>query len=236
MRNAQLDDALERLLQRVEAGDAEDRVGVAFQDLHEDRAGPFGDDHRIAQLLGLASSGRGSRSFRNRRSAGRRNRTSRRSGPVAEAVGQKEQAAMEGNRLQHGTPELVADRHHGEAEKPPGQVQPLKTIWPHRSRSSREGGRERSSAAASSAAAERIAWRVAASCGTCLMSSAGRSARLSESRGPSGTAGRVFAADLGISQYLMRRRRRQTVEWGRVASAAGLRLFSSPGPGPPGSK
>jgi len=49
----------------------------------------------------------------------------RTSAAIPEAMWQKEQAAMEGNRLQSGTPELVVHRHHREAQILPGQTELL---------------------------------------------------------------------------------------------------------------
>ena len=57
------------------------------------RDGPFGNDDRIAPLFRLAFQGPGCRSFHNRRNAGRPNRTSGADRPVAQAMGQEEQAA-----------------------------------------------------------------------------------------------------------------------------------------------
>ncbi len=116
-RNAGEQHLVERLLQHIQAGHADDRVNVpADDDLEHDRRA-FRNEHLAAQVLRL------------------RLEVGHRAGPafsaiqpklvivgraalgMLEAMRQKQQPALEVDRADLVAPELVAQTHHGETEK-----------------------------------------------------------------------------------------------------------------------
>ena len=135
-RDAGQQDLVDRLLQHVQAGDADDRIDVAADDDLQDDRRAFGDQHLVAQLLGLAlevGDGAGAALpaveaelvVVGRAALG-----------VLQAVRQQQQPALERDGRHLLAPELVGDADHREAEILLAQAQ-LPQRAPRRGRETR---------------------------------------------------------------------------------------------------
>src|SRR5262249_8206314 len=120
------------LFQHVEAGNPDDRIDVAADDDLQDDGRPFRDEYLVTQLLGLdleVGDGAGAALLAVQAELIVVGGTAL---GILEAVRQQQQAPGEWDGLHLLAPELVADRHHGEAEVLLAQPESREQLAGHR--------------------------------------------------------------------------------------------------------